>query len=152
MQLRELDTVHGPAPLPAEGRELGLWVRRKEKSWGDALFESLRVSFPALEEEEMALVPWSACPLSSDASRYLAASGGKFCKARKSVVVETCSGVVSRQKLNPWCWELGKTGFLFFSRPVWLAGYRTMCKVYFLIVLKNIFRPMFCTWQHFFLF
>jgi len=40
-------------------------------------------------------------------------------------VLEICSGVASRQKLNPWCWELGNTGLIFFS---WLAGYKTICK------------------------
>lgn len=84
---------------------------------------------PSLAVEEMTLVPWSACPVSSGASSYLAASGGKWCEAGKSVVVEICNWVVSRQKLNPWCWELGNTGFTFFLRPVWLAGYKTICKV-----------------------
>lgn len=63
VQLQGLDMVH----LPAAGRELGLWVTRKE-FMGTAPLKAHPSPSLALEEAAVLLLPWSVCLVSSDAS------------------------------------------------------------------------------------
>lgn len=139
VQLWDMDVVPLACPWKAGSSRL---VEHKGVFWGNGLFESFRVSFPGLRGEDAAggtrCLQWcSQLPVSERL-----AIGGKFCRAWKSVLVEIRNWVASRQKLNPWCWEILD---LFSSHDQ--HGYKTTCKVS--KCSRVFFRPTFCTWQCF---